>query len=193
VGHVTAEKGIFDTIEAFDRIKQDMPTAKLDVVGIGPDLHRARNTVSRAGLRDSVTFHGWVPAGDELYRLYRDADVLLFLSRSATESFPRVISEAMAMSVLVVATPVGSLPALFRDEHDLLFVPIGNSTAAASAGSVRTLAIQPDLRHRLLKSGFERAKEFTLEYVTEALLSKIVDRWPELGVPNRRRIQGLRS
>jgi glycosyltransferase involved in cell wall biosynthesis len=179
VGHATAAKGLLDAIEAFARIRQStFPAARLDVVGAGPGLDEARQAAAREGVADADTFHGWIPAGDELYRLYERADVLLFLSRSETESLPRVVSEAMAMSVLVVSTPVGSLPLAFQDERELLFVPIGDTGAAESAAKL--LASRPDLRRRLLREGYKRAGQFTLEHVADALLAALVRRWPEL-------------
>lgn len=182
VGHVTVEKGALDAIESFGEIRNRLLSgARLHVVGVGAALEKARALVKRLGLEQVVTFHGWVAAGDDLYRLYRDADVLLFLSRSSSESLPRVVSEAWANSVLVVGTPVGSLPAAFEDGRELLFVPFGDIDAVVDA--VRRLRDDEGLRHAILDRGRERAQEATVEYVTGAMLDAVQTRWPELAGP----------
>lgn len=184
VGHVTESKGIFDAIEAFRRIRADLfGGARLHVAGVGPALEEARRRVEAAGLADAVTFHGWVPAGGELFGLYRDADVLLFPSRSSTESLPRVVSEAWAHSVLVVATPVGSLPLAYEDGTELLFVPPGDVDAVVDA--VKTLSADPGLRSRLLAAGRDRAREATLEHVADRLITAVGGRWPDLVRPRK--------
>lgn len=183
VGHVTAVKGVFDAIETFSMVREQLlPEATLHVVGMGHALDEARRRVDASAHAEAITFHGWVPAGEELFSLYRDSDVLLFMSRSSSESLPRVISEAWAHSVIVVATPVGSLPLAFRHEHEVEFVPIGDVHAAFEA--VRELSERPDLRSRLLEAGYARAMEATLEHVTAELVGAVQERWPKLDQPS---------
>lgn len=177
VGQLSRKKGIAETIGAFDAIRAAFPGARLDVVGSGPDEDLARRLVRDLGLSENVTFHGRLPPGPELFAHYGRADVLLFLSRSTTESFPRVVSEAMAHSVLVIATRVGSLDAVFADRRDVLFVrPVSDDVVNA----VRTLTADGELRRAMLDNGRSWAESTSLEYTSAALVETIAQCWPEL-------------
>lgn len=176
VGRTSSRKGILETLEAFAEIRARLlPTARLDVVGSGPELAAARELTARRGITEAVTFHGTVAPGERLSALYRDADVLLFLSRS--ESFPKVVLEAMAHSVLVVGTPVGSLPVAFEDGREMMFVQALPSSVVAA---VRALLQNPEVRRAMIERGQRVAKETSVEQVVRELADATVRRWPDL-------------
>lgn len=177
VGQVGRKKGIAETIAGFAEIRRILPNARLDVVGSGPDLDAAMALVAERGIADAVTFHGWVSPGEELFAFYRRADVLLFLSRSTTESFPRVVGEALAHSVLVIGTPVGSLPLVFADNREMLFVA---PTTAEVVAAVQKLLDDAELRRMLIERGREWADETSLEFISRALVDTVTTCWPEL-------------
>jgi glycosyltransferase involved in cell wall biosynthesis len=178
VGQLSGKKGILEAIEAFAEVRSRLlPKAHLEVVGTGPDGDAAQALARRLGISESVTFHGWVPPGERLFTFYHGADVLLFLSRSTTESFPRVVSEALAHSVLVVGTRVGSLPIAFDSGKEMQFVtPRPQEVVEA----VRQLVEDPQLRTAMIAHGRQWAKETSLEHISMALAEVISERWPEL-------------
>lgn len=90
VGRVAVEKNI----EAF--LDLELPGSKV-VVGDGPMLERLKRDYP------DVLFTGH-KAGDDLARLYSDADVFVFPSR--TDTFGLVLLEALACGVPVAAYPV---------------------------------------------------------------------------------------
>jgi glycosyltransferase involved in cell wall biosynthesis len=176
VGRLSSRKGILETVESFARIRERLlPAARLDVVGEGPELASARELARRRGVADAVTFHGAVAPGETLFSLFRDSDVLLFLSRS--ESFPKVVSEAMAHSVLVVSTPVGALPLALQANRDVMFVSAPSPDQVVAA--VAQLLQDPALRRAMIEHGERWARETSLEAVVKALAGAIVRRWPE--------------
>jgi glycosyltransferase involved in cell wall biosynthesis len=184
VSRITAPKGVFDVLEAFGRLRaSSMPTATLHMVGNGDAEGALRARAAELGVDDAIVWHGWVAPGAELYGIVQQMDVLLTLSYA--ESLPKTVWEAMAHSVLVVATPVGALPHVFTDGEDLLFVPPRDPVAAAAA--VERLAGDPDLRHRLIARGLETSADVTVEGVAQQLLDRVVERWPELAAGNRAR------
>ena len=63
--------------------------------------------------------------GEKLNELLRTHDIFCFASHS--EGYPRVILEAMANGLVVVSTPVGSLPLTFKNQRDILFADFNNS------------------------------------------------------------------
>jgi glycosyltransferase involved in cell wall biosynthesis len=93
-----------------------------------------------------VHWHGYVPNGEDLYGLYRQADA--FVLASEFEGFPRVLYEAMAFGVPIVTTPVSGVPYLLHDQEECLLVPMGDPQAMADA--VSRLQTDQVLRDRLV-------------------------------------------
>lgn len=94
VGRIAAEKNLPLVIRAFDRLREDLPDARLVLVGDGPmrpSLQRQRPDLIFAGMRK----------GEDLARHYASGD--LFLFASVTETFGNVVTEAMASGLPVVA------------------------------------------------------------------------------------------
>lgn len=177
VGQIRSDKGILQALDAFASMRSSLlPRSHLHVVGVGPELASMRAMAAERGLHGAVTFHGWIPSGDELFSLYRKMDVLLCLSE--VDFLPRVVWEAMGNSVLVIATMVGSLPHAFVNGSEILLIDSSASENVEQA--VRLLRQNPQLRRSILARAFERAKEATLEKVVGRLLAGVVDRWPEL-------------
>jgi glycosyltransferase involved in cell wall biosynthesis len=183
-GRVTGAKGILETVDVLAALRAgSMPDATLDVVGSGDALEAAQRHAAALGLDDAVTWHGWVPPGADLFAIFRRCDVLITLSLA--ESLPKTVWEAMAHSVLVVATPVGALPDAFEDGSELLFVPVGDVDAAVRA--VERLQADGDLRARLLENGRKSAAGVTVEAIAEHMVERVTTRWPELLAADTRR------
>jgi glycosyltransferase involved in cell wall biosynthesis len=175
-GRVTPYKGVFEGLEVFARLKHDgLPDAHLHIAGEGPSVADLRGEVSRRGLDDAVTFHGWL-SGDALFSLYARSDVLLHLSYA--ESFPRVVLEALAHSVPVVCTPVGGLRDTLADGRDVLYVE--PKTVDPAIDAVRRLASDGELRRSLISTGFEAARESAVDEFVRRVAASISATWPEL-------------
>jgi glycosyltransferase involved in cell wall biosynthesis len=139
-----AVKGSDILLEAFVRVHEVNPTAHLDVVGDGPEREVDEAFVRRHGLEEAVTFKGILPP--ELVQEEIDrADILVLASRS--EGMPRIILEAFARGVPVIATRVGGIHEAVRDGDNGLLVPSENPSALADA--IIHLAGNPMLRHEL--------------------------------------------
>ena len=126
-----------------------------------------RRAVVAAGLGGRVSFPGHLH-GPELDRAYARSGLLLMTSH--TEGLPMVAVEAMAAGLPVVATTVGELPWLVRQDQDGRLVPHGNTGAMADA--LETVLTTPGFVRDMGKSGRKRLEElapqFTPESVAEA-------------------------
>ncbi|HET7536113.1 MAG TPA: glycosyltransferase family 4 protein, partial [Candidatus Didemnitutus sp.] len=71
----------------------------------------------------------------------------LFVCTSYEESFPRVVLEAMAFGLSILASGVHGIPEMVRDGHEAILVPPGD-TAALAAGLIHLLGA-PDEAARL--------------------------------------------
>jgi glycosyltransferase involved in cell wall biosynthesis len=107
VGRLDRDKGVDDILAAAARLVQAGVPFELDLVGDGPRIEEYRRTA--AALAAPVRIHGWMPRA-AIGRLYAEAH--LFLLPSASEGWPKVISEAMAYGVVPIASHVSSIPGI---------------------------------------------------------------------------------
>ncbi|MEX0874321.1 MAG: glycosyltransferase family 4 protein [Actinomycetota bacterium] len=175
-GRIAAEKGVFEAMTAFASVHSDFPRARLHLVGDGPALAQLLDRAQELGVSGDVVAHGWVPATKKLFDIYASMDVLLLPSYA--EGLPYSVWEALAHSVLVICTPVDGVRDAFGDEEEVMFVPPRDDAAIARA--IRRLAGDAVLRRRLLRAGYDRARNVTAESVASRLVQEIAStRGPE--------------
>lgn len=139
VGRVSHEKRLEVLLDAFRRVRDETPGARLAIAGDGP----AREGLE-AGAPDGVEFVGQLH-GEELAALYASADVFCF--PSTTDTFGQVILEAAASGLPVVAAAAGGAAELVRHGRTGLLVPPDDP--AAFARVLVELASSPDRRGTL--------------------------------------------
>lgn len=116
LGLIEPRKAQICLAQAFGAIADRHPDAILALVGesLQPRLERhnraLREHLRRAGLEERVAV---VPMTDAPYEWHRAAD--LFVCPSDVESLPRVVLEAMAFEVPVLATRIFGLPEVIDD------------------------------------------------------------------------------
>lgn len=155
-GRITKQKSLGVALDALARVED----VSLLVAGDGPDLPEVRLRAAQLDLDGRVRFLG--PLGrDEVLELFRAADASLLTS--SWENFPHTVVEALAVGTPVIATRVGGVPELVRDEENGLLVPPGDVDAVASA--VRRLIGEPGLRDRLAAAAARSVEELRPETV----------------------------
>ncbi len=112
------------------------------------DVDASRARARAAGLTGRIDFPGWVNSA-KAQQLLEQADILVLASQG--EGLPMSVLEALAHQVAIVATPVGSIPELIRDNISGLLIPIGDTAALAAA--IRRLVENPDDRRRIAQAG----------------------------------------
>ena len=117
VGRLAPEKNLALVQQAFARIKQQHPTARLILVGDGP----SRSVM--ASQHPEYHFAG-MRTGHDLAAHYASGD--LFLFASLTETFGNVVLEAMSSGVPVVAFACAGAAQTIHHECDGLLVAPGD-------------------------------------------------------------------
>jgi glycosyltransferase involved in cell wall biosynthesis len=153
-GRLTAAKDLELGLRAMARIG----SAALTVVGDGPD--RARLERLRDELDVPASFLGARPRG-EVLGLMRAADVVML--PSAWENFPHGVVEALAMGTPVVATRVGGVPEVVRDEENGLLVDPGDIDAFT--GALQRLVGDDALRTRLAAAAAPSVERFSADKI----------------------------
>ena len=162
-GRMARGKGLIEMVEALALLVQAGEDVILDLVGWpekGDDVLKEMERVAgHLGVIGRVRQHGLKAAGPELYAYYRTADVYVIASKSNSEGFPRTIWEAMAHSLPVVATAVGSIPQFVDAAAEL--VPPNDTSALAAA--IRGIIHSAEKRMEMIRCGRTLASEMTLE------------------------------
>lgn len=157
VGRLERRKGLRFLLEAFARIQERCPEARLLVVGAFGKAEKAPYVAQAWALRlRNVRFIGYVP-DEELPRYYRAATVFC-APAIGMESFGIVLLEAMAAGVPVVATDIPGYNEVVEHGVQGFLVPPEDPEALAEA-LLRVLE-DPDLRARMGEAGRRRARAY---------------------------------
>lgn len=154
VGRLTAEKGIKTLIKAL----QQLPGIPIKIVGTGPLM---KEILSQIISHPNIELLGHL-SYEETMKLIRRAKVLIFPTE-LYETFGRVIIEAYACRVPVIASRIGAVEELVIDgETGLLFTP-GDSEELRQ--KLDWLWKRP---REITRMGTRARKEFEEKYTPEA-------------------------
>ncbi|MFN6225507.1 MAG: N-acetyl-alpha-D-glucosaminyl L-malate synthase BshA [Bacteroidota bacterium] len=163
-------KRIDRVVEWFHRISDQVPSTLL-MVGDGPELPRAEQSVREGGLSGKVHFIG---RQDPVESLLGVSDLLLLPSE--TESFGLAALEAMACGVPVMSSDAGGLPELIEDGLGGILVP-ENGQAQGIERAVALLS-DPSRLDQFRQASIRRASNYALERILplyEALYRQVLE------------------
>ena len=168
VGQLRPHKGQRELVEAAARAAPRLPAATFAVLGDTERLPGYADRLRSAGrpLGDRLRFPGFVDGGPA------GLDVLAFTS-TAPDPFPRVILEAMAAAVPVVAFTGGGVAEAVVDEVTGRLVATGDVAGLAEA--LVAVAVDADRRRALGRAGRARAREQFLEGEVAGRYLDVVD------------------
>jgi len=109
ISRIIREKGIFELVEAFEKINKKVKNSELIIAGDGKDFEELKEVVS---LKKGIRLIGYVE-GKEKIKLFEESH--LFCLPSYTEGLPVALLEAMLFGLPIVTTKVGGLKQFFRD------------------------------------------------------------------------------
>ena len=164
-------KRIDRVVEWFHRISDQVPSTLL-MVGDGPELPRAEQSVREGGLSGKVHFIG---RQDPVESLLGVSDLLLLPSE--TESFGLAALEAMACGVPVMSSDAGGLPELIEDGLGGILVP-ENGQAQGIERAVALLS-DPSRLDQFRQASIRRASNYSLERILplyEALYRQVLEK-----------------
>ncbi len=176
VGPVSFRKGQFHLVRALPQLLQQVPHARLVLVGELDSPQYAALVKSEAetlGVAHRIT---WTGPRDDISRIVSAFDVTVLAS--IEENFPQILLESMAASVPVVATDVGGVAECVVDGQTGVLVPPCDPVAMAKA--LASLALSPLDRLAMGQAGRRRLlRSFSTQSqatgVEQALFS-VVDR-----------------
>ena len=181
MGRVEPEKGQLQFVEAARTLVAEFPASRFSVIGAplfsGPGYLEEVKAASR-GL--PIEFLGWQ---EDIGAAFSTLDVLVVPS-SDSDSTPRVVLEAFAAGIPVVAFPSGGIPELVQD-GETGFLAAARSATALAARIRSVLLMDP----RAAKAVANRARaawgqRYTLERYQQEVIDAIEQSFLGMSVRN---------
>jgi glycosyltransferase involved in cell wall biosynthesis len=138
-------------------------------LGDGELMNDLKTQAASSGIYDKVKFLGWREDVAEVMSTFD-----LFVLPSLNEGMGKVLVEAMAMGKPVIASHVGGISDLVKNEENGLLVP--PEDAEAIGRSILILHSSPMKR----KEMGERGKAIAVEYGADSMVQKIDRLYREL-------------
>ncbi len=166
LGRLENRKGLKYLIRAFERVRQEVPRARLIVAGEGRLRGGFERYVWRHDLEGDVYFTGFVPA-DERRRYFATCDVFCAPS-TGQESFGIVLLEAMACGKPIVASNIAGYRDVITNRREGLLVPVKDQDAIADA--LVELLNNPVRRQELAEQGLRTVQQYSWSHVARWIL-----------------------
>jgi colanic acid/amylovoran biosynthesis glycosyltransferase len=165
IGRLVEKKGFDVLIRACELLRVGRVRFRCLIVGKGELADDLNALISALDLEQHVELAGPLPR-EKLLELLPRASVVaapcVVGSDGNRDGLPTVLTEAMALKVPVVATPVTGIPELVEDGRTGLIVP--ERDPAALAAAIRRLLDETDTARRLAEAGRERVeRDFDLQ------------------------------
>ncbi|MEQ6897159.1 glycosyltransferase [Microbacterium sp. KR10-403] len=167
VGRLAAQKRVDLAIDAFARVRAEVPEATLDVYGDGPLRDELQGRIDALGLGAAVTLRGRITpaARDAVYD-----DVALMLSTAAFEGQGLSIAEALARGLPVVAFDAKYGPREVIGDGGVLIEP---GDVAGFADAAIALLRDDARRSRLSAAARDAARRFAPAAIQPALVEAL--------------------
>jgi len=170
-GSIIEEKGQLQLLKSIHSILNENRNYKVLIAGsnkIGPEsdyYERIKGFIRRNKLEDQVSLLGFVENTPSFYNALD-----LFLLPSLREPFGRVLIEAMATKIPVVASRVGGVPEVV--EHGKTGYLVDSKEGDSWRKYINRLADNEALRNEFGESGRQRVIEkFTVHHTTSKIVS----------------------
>jgi glycosyltransferase involved in cell wall biosynthesis len=175
VGRMVEKKAPHLTVGAFAKVLSHVPDARLEMIGDGDFLERARTTARELGVDQQIVFHG---AKDHTFVMEKMRHATVFMQHSVvaangdTESFGISLLEAMACEVPVVSTRHNG----FVDtvEEGMTGFLVEERDVDSMADRVVEILKNNELRDRMGKASRVRVEKYFEETEQCALLSRLM-------------------
>ena len=154
VGRINAKKGIDTVLRAFEKVLIDYPNLKLNIVGDGPSKDEYIKLSIKLGINENVKFLGYMQPEEVMVEMSKWN---LFILASKSEGFGMVLIEAGALGIPIIATRVGAIPEIIKDDYNGYLVDVDSIYQIYK--KILYLIHSKNNRKRLSKNGLENVNE----------------------------------
>ncbi|AUB79095.1 hypothetical protein BBH56_08320 [Spiribacter roseus] len=169
-GRLSPEKNIECLIEAAALLEKEDYQLSVQIVGHGPQRDTLEKLVAERRT-ECVTFRGAVPNAELRETRFLEADMLVLPSKEERQG--KVLLEAMACSVPVIAARAGGIPSVINHGFNgLLFDP---GSPGELASGIRDVAEKSTLRAYLAENGYRFALDNALDQSVSDIMADVSD------------------
>ena len=174
VGRLGLEKGHDILVRALGTLSRKRPDIDFSakVIGWGDKRTELEAMADELGIGDKIEFTGGISFGPRLLSYYDQADIFILPSRS--EGTPKVILEAMARGVPIIASNVGGVGEMVEDGVTGLLVPPEDEEAVFNA--VIKMIEEPETYHSYRVAANEHVRNHSLG----SYCAKIIEKFDEV-------------
>ena len=151
-GRLVEGKGIDVLLNAWGKVVFNFKNVCLLILGEGPFESRLKERCQGLGIEKNVKFLGLV---NNVRKHLAMSDIFVF--PSFHEGFPNSVLEAMACGLPVIATRIGGIVDVIKDEENGLLVEPGNANQLADA--LKKLISDPEYASVLGKNALKTVRE----------------------------------
>lgn len=169
VGRLVPVKNPELLIKASQPVFTQYPDTYFVFAGDGPLKEDLRTAAKEIGGEKNIVFLGW---RDDAHRILSIFDV--FCLPSLNEGMGRVLAEAMAHGIPIVASDVGGIPDLVIHEKNGFLVPSQNTEELAKC--IQILIADEEMRKKMGDEG----KKMVLRFNSDTMVKKIAGMYEEL-------------
>ncbi len=169
LSRIETAKGIYETIEAFEILKEKYPNAKLSIAGDGRETRNVIKFIEERNIKN-IDFVGHV-SGKEKQECFKKSHLFIFPSYS--EGMPNTVLEAMAFGLPVITRKVGGLVDFFENDKHGYFTH--SKDPEVFFGFMDSLLANPELMKKIAIENHRFAKERFLSSNVAKRIEKIFD------------------
>ena len=173
VGRVEEPKGAGRTLRIAQALHiADIPF-ELHIAGDGPESAFFQKEAQTLGINEQTIFHGWL-SKENLAKLYTQAHFLL-LPSTASEGWPKVLSEGMSYGVVPLSSTISSIPQILSEYGAGIAHPPEDIHAFVK--SILAYLENPNKWLEASHAGQQQADQFTYESYLHRVRRMFWDAW----------------
>jgi glycosyltransferase involved in cell wall biosynthesis len=158
IGRLSEEKGILSLVEAIPAVLGVNKNINFFIGGDGQLMESVKKYINDNSLQKKVTLGGWINHNDLPSCLN---DIQLLVIPSFTEGLPNIMLEAMVCGTAVLASSVGAIPDIIRNEETGFILKDNSSNAIA--GNILKALSNPYLEQIAIKGSLFIKSEFEIQ------------------------------
>jgi len=174
VGRLSTAKNVTALIHALPYIQKEYEQVHLDILGDGNQADELQELCMLLGVNHSITFHGNTPHEEVIKRLCHSH---LFVFPTLREGFPKVVLEAFACGVPVIASNVSVLPHLIKNENGMV---LENSNPSQIAKAVLQMISDEKKLEVIAANTLKTSRKYTLENWRDTIRKRLESAWGPL-------------
>lgn len=147
---LVVKNGVIFLVRSFKKIVEEYPTAKLYIIGDGPERNNIYREVQKLGLEKSVNFVGMVP-NDSIPSFLSGADIIVV--PSIVEASSISVLEAMAMKKPVVASDIPGIREITKKGANCILVKSKDTSQLANG--ILSLLKDKEKSEKIAQLGFD--------------------------------------